>query len=90
MKRLQVAARSAVRDVEVEIDVAPGEVLAVLGPNGAGKSTVLAMVAGLLRPDEGRIVLGDAVLSDTATGTFVPPHKRGIALLAQQACCSRT
>ena len=52
MKRLQVAARSAVRDVEVEIDVAPGEVLAILGPNGAGKSTVLAMVAGLLRPDE--------------------------------------
>ncbi|HEY5855410.1 MAG TPA: ATP-binding cassette domain-containing protein [Aldersonia sp.] len=85
MKRLQVAARSAVRDVDVEIDVAPGEVLAVLGPNGAGKSTVLAMAAGLLRPDGGRVVLGDTVLSDAATGTFVPPHKRGIALLAQQA-----
>ena len=90
MKRLQVAARSAARDVEVEIDVAPGEVLAVLGPNGAGKSTVLGMVAGLLRPDEGRVLLGDTVLSDAATGTFVPRTNGGSRCSPNRPCCSRT
>ena len=43
------------RDVDVAIEVAPGETLAVLGPNGAGKSTLLAVVAGLLRPDRGHV-----------------------------------
>ena len=41
------------RGVDIEFDVAAGEVLAVLGPNGAGKSTALHVIAGLVRPDSG-------------------------------------
>ncbi|MFI5778411.1 sulfate/molybdate ABC transporter ATP-binding protein [Nocardia sp. NPDC051570] len=82
---LQVSVRLTERDVDIELAVAPGEVLALLGPNGAGKSTVLELVAGLIRPDEGRIRLGDRMLIDRARGIEVPPHRRGVAMLAQDA-----
>jgi molybdate transport system ATP-binding protein len=80
---LQVAATITDRDVEVALEVAPGEVVAILGPNGAGKSTVLAAIAGVLRPDAGRATLDDDVLFDIAAGVWQPAHARGTALLAQ-------
>ncbi len=85
MSALRVRARLTRRDTEFDLSLADGEVLAVLGPNGAGKSTLLGLVAGLLRPDEGSVVLGDRTLTDTDSGVLVPPHDRGVALLSQQA-----
>ncbi|MBM9477714.1 ABC transporter ATP-binding protein [Nakamurella flavida] len=73
------------RDVRLELDLVPGEVVAVLGPNGAGKSTLLSVLAGLLRPDTGRLVLDGTTLVDIDRGVFVPPHRRRTVLLAQQA-----
>ncbi len=83
--QLSVRAAVTARDVELELELAAGEVVAVLGPNGAGKSTLLSVIAGLLHPDDGRVTVDGRVLLDTATGTRVPPHRRGIALLAQEA-----
>ncbi|MCW2788994.1 MAG: molybdenum transporter ATP-binding protein [Aeromicrobium sp.] len=71
------------RDVRVELDLADGETVAVLGPNGSGKSTLLAAIAGIARPDAGRAVLDGTTLFDVATGTWVAPHARGTALMAQ-------
>lgn len=85
MSALRVRARLVRRDAEFDLTLADGEVLAVLGPNGAGKSTLLGLIAGLLRPDDGSVVLGDRTLTDTAAGVLVPPHDRGVALLSQQA-----
>ena len=85
MSALRVQARLEQRGVEFDLALDDGEVLAVLGPNGVGKSTLLLMIAGLLRADQGRIELGGTVVTDTTTGTFVPAHARGVAMLSQQA-----
>lgn len=85
MTGLRVHAVVADRGVDVEIDTASGTVTAILGPNGAGKSTLLSVVAGLQRPDRGRVELDGRLLTDTERGVAVAPHKRGMALLAQEA-----
>lgn len=77
---LFLQARVASRDVEVELSVPAGKVVAVVGPNGAGKSTVIDLVTGFLRPDSGTIVIAGRPV--TGPG-HVPPHRRGVALLAQ-------
>jgi len=78
---LELSAQVNERDVDVALEVADGETVAVLGPNGAGKSTMLAVAAGLLRPDTGRVVLDGVEL--TGPDVWVAPHARRIALLAQ-------
>ncbi len=60
-------------------------VVALFGPSGAGKSTVVHAVAGLVRPDSGSIRIGGAVLFDSATGTDVPPHRRRLGYVFQDA-----
>ena len=84
MSELQLRAVVADRHLDVEFSVAAGEVLAVLGPNGAGKSTALHVIAGLLRPNEGVVRLGDRVLTDTAAGVHVATHDRRVGLLPQE------
>jgi len=74
----------AERDVEVTLDVAAGETLALLGPNGSGKSTALGVSAGLVAPDTGRVALDGRLLTDTSSGIRVPPHARRTALLGQE------
>ena len=83
MTELQLQAVVADRQVDVAFSVPAGEVLAVLGPNGAGKSTALHVIAGLVRPDTGRVRLGDRILTDTETGLHVPTHQRRVGLLLQ-------
>ena len=61
-----------------------GETLALLGASGAGKSMTLRCIAGIERPDSGRIVLNDRVLFDSAQGIDVPPQKRRVGYLFQQ------
>ena len=60
-------------------------VTALFGPSGCGKSTILAAVAGLLRPAEGRLALGGEVLLDTARGIFLPPERRRCGVVFQDA-----
>jgi molybdate transport system ATP-binding protein len=83
VSELYLRAQVADRDLDVELSLAAGEVVAVLGPNGAGKSAVLHLIAGLLRPDAGMVRLGERVLTDTAAKVFVPTHDRRVGMLLQ-------
>lgn len=58
-------------------------ITALFGPSGAGKTTLLMVVAGLVRADEARVVWRDRVLVDTATDTWVPPHRRHLGVVFQ-------
>jgi ABC-type sulfate/molybdate transport systems ATPase subunit len=56
----------------------------VFGPSGAGKSTLLRLLAGLDRPERGRIVLDGSLLTDSNRTLALPPGRRQSALVAQQ------
>ena len=80
---LSMSATVTARSLDVDFSLGDGERVAVLGPNGAGKSTMLAVLAGILRPDTGRAELDGRRLYDRGRHHWVPPHRRGIALMAQ-------
>lgn len=70
--------------VRAAVQVAAGERVALFGPSGAGKTTLLEVVAGLVVPQRGRVVLGDRVLTSTAVPVrTVPPWQRRVGLLRQ-------
>jgi molybdate transport system ATP-binding protein len=71
--------------LEAAFGVAEAGVTALFGPSGCGKSTILAAVAGLLRPDSGRVVLDGIVLLDTARGIALPPEHRRCGVVFQDA-----
>jgi molybdate transport system ATP-binding protein len=63
---------------------APEGVTALFGHSGSGKTTVVNAVAGLLRPDAGRVVVGDTVLLDTAAKRVVPTWRRRVGYVFQE------
>jgi iron(III) transport system ATP-binding protein len=67
----------------VSMTLGRGEVVALLGPSGSGKTTLLRAVAGLERPDSGRILVGDRVVFDGARRVEVPAEERGLGLVFQ-------
>ncbi len=71
-----------------ELDVAfdaPAGLTALFGHSGSGKTSVINGVAGLLKPDAGKISVDDDVLFDSGAGRWVPPHKRRIGYIFQEA-----
>ncbi len=72
---------------EFEIKVAfesKGSVTALFGSSGSGKTSIVNMVAGLIKPDRGRIALDDTVLFDSTTRVNVPMHRRRIGYVFQE------
>lgn len=71
--------------MDLAFEVPTPGLTALFGPSGAGKSTVIAAVAGLLRPNDCRVVLDGAVLADTASDVWVPAEARRTGLVFQDA-----
>ena len=70
-------------DLQIELTLQPGEVVALLGPNGAGKSTVLRCLAGLAPMDDGQISIDGAPVDDPGVGVFVEPEDRPVGFVFQ-------
>ena len=80
IRKEQGNASAFILDVSFE---APPGITILFGPSGAGKSTLLDCVAGILRPNSGKIAIGEIVLFDSAMRIDVPPRKRLIAYVFQ-------
>jgi molybdate transport system ATP-binding protein len=84
---LQVAAqkRRGAFALDAQFDLPTPGVVALFGRSGCGKSTLVNVIAGLLEADRGRVALDDAVLLDTARHIDVPPERRRIGYVFQDA-----
>ena len=67
----------------VSLTIREGEFTTLLGPSGCGKTTTLNCIAGLERPDGGRITVGEAVLTDVARRVVLPPERRRLGMVFQ-------
>lgn len=84
MLRVDVTKVLGATTVEAAFDSAGG-VTALFGPSGAGKTSLINMIAGLLRPDRGRIEVDGETLDDTAQRIHIPAHRRRIGYVFQDA-----
>ncbi len=62
----------------------PGGLTALFGASGAGKTSLVRVIAGLVRPERGRVAVGDTVLVDTAAKKFIAAHQRGVGYIFQE------
>ncbi|MFP3941621.1 MAG: ATP-binding cassette domain-containing protein [Thermoanaerobaculia bacterium] len=69
---------------ELRVAARLGQSAAVVGPSGAGKTALLESIAGL-RPARGRVVVGGVTLQDTGRGLRLPPERRGLGYVPQDA-----
>ena len=83
MIRFDAAIKLGAFAYEVAFESAAG--VSLFGRSGSGKSVTIALIAGLLRPDRGVIVLDDRVLVDTEKHVFVPKHDRRVGVVYQDA-----
>lgn len=81
---VDVRLRLGEADIATRFSAASG-LTALFGPSGAGKSSILNMIAGLLRPDSGKITVAGRMLFDSAAGVDIPPHQRRAGYVFQDA-----
>jgi iron(III) transport system ATP-binding protein len=67
----------------ISFEVRPGSFFTLLGPSGCGKTTTLRSVAGLERPDEGEITIGERKVFSSREGIFIPGNKRDVGMVFQ-------
>jgi len=81
---LTLTIRHRLKDFELDVSLQAGqELLALFGPSGAGKSMTLQIVAGLVRPDAGRVSIDDTVVLNSQTGLNLPPQQRHVGYVMQ-------
>ena len=82
--RFSVEIKKRLPGFALDVSWTAGDGVAVLfGPSGAGKTLTLQCLAGLIRPDAGRVVIDDRVLFDAAAGVNLPPQQRRVGYVFQ-------
>ncbi|MGX2038883.1 molybdenum ABC transporter ATP-binding protein [Methylocaldum sp. MU1018] len=84
MLSLDIELRRHAFDLVAQLEL-NGNVTGLFGPSGSGKSSLLGIIAGLIRPQRGTIVLDGETLFDSTTGICLPPHRRRIGLVFQDS-----
>jgi molybdate transport system ATP-binding protein len=69
--------------LQVDVQIADGELVALYGPSGAGKTSLLRILAGLMQPEQGYIAVNGQVWLDTTRKINLPPQKRSVGFLFQ-------
>ena len=69
--------------MNVSLEIMDGEFFILLGPSGCGKTTTLLCIAGLIKPNEGEVRLGETLLSSSESGVFTRPQNRDAAMVFQ-------
>lgn len=72
-------------DAEIAIGGEDAGIVALFGKSGCGKTSIVNMIAGLLRPDSGKVAIDGRVLFDSSAGIDMPPHKRDVGYVFQDA-----
>src|SRR6188508_2850730 len=67
----------------ISLGIGTGKLITLLGPSGCGKTTTLRCLAGLERPESGKIIIAEETVCDTDRGIFVSPSDRGIGMVFQ-------
>lgn len=81
----EIRLRHRIGETDIAIDAASDTPLtALVGPSGVGKTTTLNCIAGLIRPDNARILVGGRVLFDSDAGIDLPPEQRRAGYVFQQ------
>ncbi len=80
---VDVAHRLGVFALEVRF-TSQGRLTAFFGQSGSGKTSLVNVIGGLIRPDRGRIAVDGTTLVDTASGIFVPTHRRRVGYVFQE------
>jgi molybdate transport system ATP-binding protein len=84
MLRVNIAKQLGEFSLEANFE-SEGRVTGLFGASGAGKTSLVNMIAGLLRPDRGTIVIDGETLDDTEKGVHIPSHRRRIGYVFQDA-----
>ena len=68
---------------KLDLNIKKGECFTLLGPSGCGKTVLIRLIAGHETPDEGKIIIDDTVVADSATGEYIVPERRGLGIVFQ-------
>lgn len=85
MLKIKVKKQLGHFELKADLQIPAAGVTALFGLSGSGKSSLINLVSGLLKPDEGQIVLNQRVLTDTQQGIDIPVHQRRIGYVFQDA-----